>query len=115
MATRSMIAIKNTDDTYDGVYCHFDGYPYGEKSVGSTLSLHYKTEEKIRELISRGGMSCVRPEIKDCEFYTKRGEELHNYPGYTLEKLKKKASCGGCEYMYIFNLGEWFCTPLHNN
>lgn len=109
MATRSIISIKNEDETYDAVYCHFDGYPRG---VGDTLNKSYLTEEKIRDLISGGAMSCLKDEITDCEFYTKRGEELHNYKSLSLSDLKKKAQDVGCEYLYMFYKGEWHCEEI---
>jgi len=112
MATRSMISIRNEDETYDAVYCHFDGFPTGDRSVGRTLFYDYTSEEKIRALISLGDMSCLHPIVEQCEFYTKRGEELHNYKGWTLSKLKKQAKDISCEYLYIFYKGEWNCIDL---
>ena len=110
MATRSLISIKNEDGTYDGVYCHFDGYPTG---VGSKLSRFYKTEEKIRQLIDRGGMSCLEQELDDCEFYTKRGEKLHNYKALQANVILQKARDIGCEYLYTFCNGEWSFDELY--
>ena len=112
MATRSMISIKNEDGTYDAVYCHFDGYPTGVGSVGRTLEEHYINSDIINKLISLGDMSCLKPTIEECEFYTKRGEELHNYKGLSLDRLKKKAEDIGCEYLYMFYKGEWNCEEL---
>ena len=43
MATRSLIAYNNENETFDAVYCHFDGYRDG---VGATLSDNYVTEER---------------------------------------------------------------------
>jgi len=104
MGTRSLISIKNQDGTYDGVYCHFDGYPEG---VGNTLKTSYTTEDKIRQLIACGAMSCLVEEVDDCEFYTKRGEDLHNYKELELDVIGKKAKNIGCEYLYIFQDNKW--------
>ena len=112
MATRSMISIKNEDETFDAVYCHFDGYPNGQGSVGLTLRNDYTSEEKIRGLISLGDMSCLHPIVEQCEFYTKRGEKLHNYKNLELSKLKSKARDIGCEYLYMFYKGEWNYAEL---
>ncbi len=110
MATRSLISIKNEDGTYDGVYCHFDGYPTG---VGKTLKEHYNNEQIIRELISLGDMSCLNYPIETCEFYTKRGEKLHNYKGLQASAILKKARDIGCEYFYTFCNGEWSFDELY--
>ncbi len=106
MATRSLIAIKNPDDTYDAVYCHFDGYPK-DPGVGYKLKKHYTSEEKIRELINGGAMSSLGAEVKDCEFYTKSGEELKVHRSKTLTELKKHAEKVWCEYVYTFNHSKW--------
>lgn len=38
MSTRSAIIRKTEDGSYEGIYCHFDGYLAG---VGKTLQEHY--------------------------------------------------------------------------
>ena len=109
MATRSMISIKNEDETHDAVYCHFDGYPSG---VGNILKTSYTSEDKIRQLIAGGAMSCLVEEVDDCEFYTKRGEQLHNYKELELDVIHKKANNIGCEYLYIFQDNKWLHLEL---
>ena len=56
MATRSAIGIRMDDGKIFSCYCHWDGYPSG---VGAVLSQYYKTEEKIKSLISLGDMSSL--------------------------------------------------------
>ena len=41
MSTHATIWIKNSNDTFTGIYCHFDGYLSG---VGDTLLKHYNVE-----------------------------------------------------------------------
>lgn len=106
MATRSLIAIKNPDDTYDAVYCHHDGYPE-DPGVGYKLENYYTTEEKIRKLIDGGYMSSLGREIQDCEFYTKSGEDLRVHRGDTLDELKGFFKATWCEYLYIFSDNKW--------
>ena len=60
MSTRSNIGILNADKTVTYIYCHFDGY-LGHN--GKILSEHYTTEEKVRELIGLGDLSCLGEEI----------------------------------------------------
>lgn len=60
MGTPSSIAVRNEDNTITAVYCNWDGYP---GYVGKMLFNHYNGEEKIRELISYGSISSLRPEI----------------------------------------------------
>jgi hypothetical protein len=105
MATRSLIAVKNIDDTYQAVYCHWDGYPSG---VGDTLLNYYTDTQKVQTLIENGDMSNLASTIEDCGFYTKRGESLRvsHYPCSTT--LLKAAKNCGAEYIYTFKSDTWY-------
>ena len=60
MATRSYIAMKIGEDTYKGVYCHYDGYlDYN----GLMLYEQYNTKERVEELISLGNISSLHEKI----------------------------------------------------
>ena len=107
MATRSHIAIKNLDGTLQSIYCHFDGNLGG---VGYTLFTFYKTENKIRKLISGGGISGLGYNLNDTSFYKDRGEEIKidNFSSEEfgdfknfIQKLKFKT---GIEFFYFFNV-----------
>ena len=54
MGTRSFITIKHKDNTYSGVYCHWDGYP---EWLGRILKTHYNGKSLVSELIDGGDMS----------------------------------------------------------
>ena len=56
MATRSAIAIRNADKSYDVVYCHWDGYPSHQMPI---LTGKYGDARKARQLISKGDISCL--------------------------------------------------------
>ena len=114
MSTRSTIWIKNADETYDGVYCHYDGYL---SEVGLLLYLHYNTEEKIRALISLGSLSSLGESI-DCPkehsyqnpvkgvtvaYHRDRGEGLHIYHADSKLELKNLSE----RFNYIFTQGAW--------
>jgi hypothetical protein len=106
MSTRSLIAIKNDDETYDAVYCHFDGYPEAP-GVGHKLKQHYTSEEQIRELLAAGNMSSLGEDIKKCEFYSSRGMPVTFYKNLTSEQLKERAQNSWCEYIHIFEDKKW--------
>jgi hypothetical protein len=83
MATRSTIAIENLDGTVHQVYCHWDGYIEWN---GVLLNSYYNTREAVEKLISKGGISTLRPMVSDTPidfdardtdytiFYSYRGE-----------------------------------------
>jgi hypothetical protein len=112
MATRSFIAQKKEDGSFEGVYCHWDGYPDG---VGKTLFANYKDPEKIQKLINGGGMSTLKETPEECEYYTQRGEALKIHktlpfkenPNAAMFYLKQTAKNMGCEYLYVRAAGEW--------
>jgi hypothetical protein len=56
MATRSRIAIENSDGTVTSIYCHWDGSP---KYNGVKLAEHYKNREKVQQLIDLGAISSL--------------------------------------------------------
>jgi len=60
MATRSTIALEFADGTVQQVYCHWDGYL---NYNGQILAQHYKDPFKLRELIDRGDLSSLGPNI----------------------------------------------------
>lgn len=100
MSTRSTIWIKN-QDSFEGIYCHFDGYLDG---VGKTLFEHYNREELVRKLISQGDASYIGETIEDSRFYhTWRNEDLHIFKCRSLLSGKSDFE----EYNYLFD-GEWF-------
>lgn len=61
MSTRSYIVKQNPDGTYEGVYCHNDGYlTYN----GAMLLDHYNSRERVDKLLSLGDISSLRVNIE---------------------------------------------------
>ena len=137
MSTRCRIGIENNDGTITSIYCHNDGYPEG---VGSVLVYNYKTEDKIRKLLSLGDMSSLGTEPIDnphawdsfssgsdfmstwellnqedkCNTYKSRGEDC---PAITHNDLDTyiKDTIDGCDYGYLFKDGQWYMFDYDNN
>ncbi|HKM40982.1 MAG TPA: hypothetical protein VJY43_00240 [Methanocorpusculum sp.] len=101
MSTRSYILIENTDGTFSGIYCHFDGYP---KGVGATLLDSYRTEAKIRELIALGTLSSLSssPETSVINHYDAKDAFPEILQSFTSGRY------GGIQYRYVFTRdGDW--------
>jgi len=97
VSTRSTIWIEN-EDGLEGIYCHFDGYL---SNNGVLLYNHYKDEEKLRELISKGEMRVLNETVEKSGFYDDgRGN-------YKAKDIKETAEYSE-EYNYIFKDGDWF-------
>ena len=124
MGTRSRIAIRNADNTYISIYCHWDGYP---SHVGALLIKHYATEEKARELLALGNLSSLRENIgQKHKFNSGQGRDNRWTTAYSrdrgeadqeaeehadLDALKAAAQNSGAEWVYIFTPAGWQCAP----
>lgn len=121
MGTRSFISIKHQDNTYSGVYCHWDGYPDWN---GKILTKDYQARSKVVDLIDGGDMSSLKTKttwestLIDGDNYTntreeqplyyhERGETNENmiYPKHfkNYQQMYKYAMNCGCEYIYTFD------------
>mgnify|MGYP003353756096 CR=1 FL=1 len=60
MATRSTIAVLNTNGRVSQIYCHWDGYP---EQNGKILVNHYSDPNKINLLMALGNLSSLGSEI----------------------------------------------------
>lgn len=105
MATRSTIALEYADGTVGQIYCHWDGYL---EHNGQILQKSYTDPFKVRNLLDGGDTSTLGTHVEDCEFYTKRGEELRpqrmfkDFQEYTREAQFE-------EYDYILRRdGKWY-------
>ena len=121
MGTRSFITIKHKDNTYSGVYCHWNGYPDWN---GKILTKDYQARSKVVDLIDGGDMSCLKTNqtwdstLDENDNYTntreeqplyyyERGETDDNtvYPKHfkTHQQMYKYAKNCCCEYIYTFD------------
>lgn len=119
MATRSMIALKQTGtngtDYYTSIYCHWDGYP---EAMLPTLTSSFANVERIKELLALGDLSALYPSIEKPEGHTfsspvkghtvaygrdrgDKGTQARKY--YTYYELKRSAQKANCEFLYVFN------------
>lgn len=110
MGTRSRIAIRNADNTYLSVYCHWDGYP---SHHGPILQEAHNTEEKVRALLAGGDFSSLERDLARIEFYSKRRNEDAS-PAQTsadLDALCTLTQETGGEWLYVFTPAGWQCAP----
>lgn len=105
MSTRSYI-INTENGKYEGIYCHHDGYPDG---VGRTLLKNYNDSEKMKELVSLGGISSLYETAGETEKerYAKPGDrdwEVEKSRTFKDEDSLKYYLIGtDAEYAYVFN------------
>ncbi|MFZ9315717.1 MAG: hypothetical protein ACO236_00390 [Candidatus Nanopelagicaceae bacterium] len=111
MATRSAIAIRNSDATYDVIYCHWDGYPSHQLPI---LHNKYNTAKKIRRLIAKGDLSVLETahgwnheERKAGPlYYFERGDVDCEPRNVSANELLEFAKNCYCEYLYTY-LPRW--------
>jgi len=96
MSTRSRIAVKISDDNFQSVYCHNDGYP---SWVGRTLLQHYNTKDKALKLIALGDLSSLDESIEKPE-----GHSFDNrIDGYSVAYDRDRGEIG-CEAKKNFSI-----------
>lgn len=122
MATRSYIGIRNSNDTVDYIYCHYDGYP---SHNGRILTEHYTTLDKVKELLALGDLSILGPEIGEQRDFNKRDSQNRNWclaygrdrgergTGAKLGDFKTTISEVGVDYVYIFDGDYWECYDTY--
>lgn len=124
MATRSAIGIKNEKGEIKAIYCHYDGYP---EYNGRILVEHYKTREKVEELLALGDISSLDERVKPNENEVHSFENplknvtvaYHRDMGRELEEAETFNTIGELiayfnwsDYYYIFEDGEWYLYNL---
>lgn len=60
MSTPCTIGYKNTDNSYDVIYCHWDGYPSYQTKM---LLTYYNSPELARALIDLGDISSLDKQL----------------------------------------------------
>lgn len=94
MSTRSKIAIRRKDGSFQGIYCHFDGYL---NYTGEILDKFYDTTEKVEKLISLGNLAKLGFKPADCFAYCRDGGE----------DLKFWTNEEQFNYTYVEDLHRW--------
>jgi len=123
MATRSRIGILNEDGSITSIYCHWDGYPAHN---GRILKEHYGTETSVREMLSLGDLSSLRPNLHPkgkhtftdpedgcCVFYGRDRGESDCDASESIDLQEFMFISEPCDYVYVFDANEWFCTSLY--
>jgi len=121
MGTRSNIAIKNDDGSYDLIYCHWDGYL---DNNGVILFKNYREEEKVRNLIKHGSASSLKkrvdpihpenhsyddPDGETTVFYHRdRDEDWEDVSTQLGLTVKNETELRQEEYLYLWKDGEWW-------
>ena len=118
MSTNGTISYYDeATNTIKGIYSHRDS---DVNSNGLTLHTHYNSLEKVKELVSKGGVSILDDNIgekidfnesdlrrtnKQCLFYSRdRGEDLEIFE---FEEYDDFLEAQGQEYNYLFVGDEW--------
>lgn len=110
MSTHSLIGYQQEDGTINSVYCHMDGYPEYQLDI---LTEHYNTREKVIQLVSRGGMSCLFEDINDIRFYADNGENLRIHKSLSPTDFFSSNINADQEYCYYIDLnGEWHYSEV---
>lgn len=102
MSTRSIICKKNSDGTYTGIYCHWDGYVGNN---GRILNDNYTTEESIDRLLALGDLSSLGKTPEDPgDLWERERRTLRTVP----------LSRDDPEYVEYWNLMDEYCKSYRS-
>ncbi len=122
MATRSFIARRTDAGVYEGVYCHWDGYP---NHNGVTLLRYYASSGGVKQLLKHGDISSLgksvgrkhsfdNPHDGWTVYYGRdRGERRSSTEKKcfaSMFQMMEYANSVGCEFLYLFDDGVWKST-----
>lgn len=123
MATRSYIGIRNSDDSVEYIYCHFDGYPAHN---GKLLAEHYSELGKVKELIALGDLSKLGKEIGEKQDFNDRYSQNEdwclaygrdrgeNNVSARSDKFKQVVADQNVDYVYVFDGDYWECFNTYD-
>jgi len=127
MSTRSYIGLKQSDGVV-AIYCHSDGCP---SYVGSLLLENYNTEDRIKELLELGDLSCLGKLIGDKHDFDDRSDEHSDWcVAYgrdrdeedvdarkfkTVKDFKSAGSQLWVDYTYLFEDGKWYFAKFNSD
>ena len=114
MATRCRIAIKNTDDSYHSVYCHFDGYP---QHTGKLLAQYWDQISHVERLMHLGDVSVLDHSCDKTKFFHRDYGEQDTKALFAenFEDLLQQTLDSGGEYVYAFINNKWFYHVSEND
>lgn len=124
MSTHSFIGIIE-NNIIKGIYCHFNGFLEGN---GKMLFEHYQDDDKIKNLISLGSISCVNKEVNPTEnhdfdhpqkdvviaYHRDRGEELEIDMFDNIKDFKQYVNSFYFQYSYIRYNKKWYVVKNIN-
>jgi len=115
-----MIYCRKEDGSYQGIYCHNEGYP---GYTGLLLYLFYGTYGKVSDLMGLGDLSRLGADIghkvdfaqmqldaeyqknagcQCCAYARDRGEEWHMMDNIPADRLQREG------YNYVYKEGGWY-------
>lgn len=124
MATRSYIGIRNTDDSVDYIYCHYDGYP---SHNGAILTQHYDTYDKVKALLVLGDLSILGEEIGEKQDFNDRSTHNNKWClAYGRDRNEPNTSAKNSryselikdqnvDYVYVFDGDYWECLDTYGS
>ena len=112
MSTRSLIAVRHEDGSYDSIYLHFDSHP---DQAGEALKRHFGQRGQAEELIALGDASSIDRETgRSVHYHRDRGEPwrlCQPRRSQSLDELRELASEAWANYLYVSD-GGWQYTKM---
>ncbi len=119
MSTRSFIGYIKSDNSIEGIYCHWDGYPKHHLLI---LEKSYIKLDKVLDLIKIGPISELNHEIGEQHSFhsptpnwvisyprdRREGGDVYETINYSsVSEMKQKIPDSGMDYFYLYSNGIW--------
>ena len=116
MSTNARIACMLPNGNIYETFIHYDGY---KSHTGEMLIKHYKTLQKVYDLIMKGSMPSLQPEIEEIDFYIKHNvhKEIISYHNEGIYDSNINSINNKVQFNYLFKNREWYLNgeKISNN
>lgn len=114
MSTRCYILNQVSENQFQMIYCHSDGYL---SHVGAILARDYATSDKRNALFALGDLSSLDSDTDSCVAYARdRGESETDamlVSQSELDAMKRDDDCN-VDFIYICQANSWTAFSTHN-
>ena len=106
MSTRATVSVCYSENHYETVYLHYDGYP---KHTGSILKEFYNDLARVQALVEGGEIRYLHQEKGRAEHFQDATPPTALGSYQSVIDFSRNAAAS---YVYVFEDGGWSCKEL---
>ena len=106
MSTRATVSVRYSENHYQAVYLHYDGYP---RQTGSILTEFYNDLARAQALVEGGEIRYLHRENGRAEHFQDAAPPTTLGSYQSVIDFSRNAAAS---YVYVFEDGGWSCKEL---